>query len=182
MQEELLHIQKKIGTTFVHVTHDQEEAMSVADVIAVMNQGRIEDVGPPRRVYLRPATRFTAGFMGESNMFAARVLEAGAGRIRVEFAAGSLVLPGEAAAGAEVHVAVRPEQVFTRESAGQDRVSLGRFAVREVTFFGTHYRCVGEHAGSGLPLTIRLPQHRSARAGEVLPIFVNREDLVVLTN
>jgi spermidine/putrescine transport system ATP-binding protein len=62
MQQELLHIQKKVGTTFVHVTHDQEEAMSIADVVAVMNNGQLEDVGPPARVYLKPKTRFTATF------------------------------------------------------------------------------------------------------------------------
>jgi spermidine/putrescine transport system ATP-binding protein len=180
MQEELLHIQKKIGTTFVHVTHDQEEAMSVADVIAVMNQGRIEDVGPPRRVYLKPQTLFTAGFMGESNTFAGKVVAAGAGRIQVACTVGRLGLNGEAAVGAEVHLAVRPEQLFTRDSDGGDRLGLGQFVAREVTFFGTHQRCVGELAPSGQPLIVRLPPHRSARAGDALSIFVNREDIVVL--
>jgi spermidine/putrescine transport system ATP-binding protein len=65
MQEELVRIQKRLGTTFVHVTHDQEEAMSIADRVVVMNRGRVEDVGPPSRVYLRPASLFTAAFMGE---------------------------------------------------------------------------------------------------------------------
>ena len=67
MQEELVRIQKRLGTTFVHVTHDQEEAMSIADRVVVMNKGRIEDMGSPSRVYLRPASLFTASFMGESN-------------------------------------------------------------------------------------------------------------------
>ena len=65
MQDELKAIQRRVGTTFVHVTHDQEEAMAIADRIVVMNGGRIEDVGPPREVYLRPKTLFTAGFMGD---------------------------------------------------------------------------------------------------------------------
>jgi spermidine/putrescine transport system ATP-binding protein len=56
MQQELIQIQKQVGTTFVHVTHDQEEAMSIADVIAVMNLGHIEDIGPPEQVYLKPRT------------------------------------------------------------------------------------------------------------------------------
>ena len=155
--------------------------MSVADVIAVMNRGRIEDMGPPRRVYLKPKTLFTAGFMGESNLFAGRVVAAGGGRLQVEFAGGRLEVPGEAPAGAEVQVAVRPEQLVTDASEGKEQVDLGAFVVRETTFFGTHHRCVGEHAGTGLPLTVRLPQHRGARAGEVLPIRVNRDDLVVLT-
>ena len=66
MQDELKAIQKRVGTAFVHVTHDQEEAMALADHLIVMNQGRIEDEGAPERVYARPRTRFTASFMGES--------------------------------------------------------------------------------------------------------------------
>ena len=66
MQDELKAIQKRVGTAFVHVTHDQEEAMALADHCVVMNHGRIEDEGPPERVYARPASRFSAAFMGES--------------------------------------------------------------------------------------------------------------------
>ena len=68
MQDELKAIQKRVGTTFVHVTHDQEEAMALADHVVVMNHGRIEDEGTPERVYAQPATRFTATFMGESTI------------------------------------------------------------------------------------------------------------------
>ena len=70
MQDELKAIQKRVGTAFVHVTHDQEEAMALADHCVVMNDGRIEDEGPPERVYSRPATRFSATFMGESTILA----------------------------------------------------------------------------------------------------------------
>ena len=73
MQDELVSIQRQLGTTFVHVTHDQEEAMSIADTIVVLNNGRIEDMGTPDRVYLKPATEFTAEFMGESNLIAGEV-------------------------------------------------------------------------------------------------------------
>jgi spermidine/putrescine transport system ATP-binding protein len=68
MQDELKALQQRVGTAFVHVTHDQEEAMALADHIVVMNQGRIEDQGPPEQVYARPATRFSAAFMGESTI------------------------------------------------------------------------------------------------------------------
>lgn len=71
MQDELKAIQSRVGTAFVHVTHDQEEAMALADHIVVMNNGRIEDEGTAERVYARPATRFSAGFMGESTVFPA---------------------------------------------------------------------------------------------------------------
>ena len=76
MQDELKAIQKRVGTAFIHVTHDQEEAMALADHCVVMNDGRIEDEGPPERVYARPATRFSATFMGESTILAGKVTEA----------------------------------------------------------------------------------------------------------
>ena len=66
MQEELKAIQKRVGTTFVHVTHDQEEAMAIADTIVIMNNGFIEDQGDPQRIYLKPVSRFTADFMGRA--------------------------------------------------------------------------------------------------------------------
>ena len=67
MQDELKVIQRQAGTTFVHVTHDQEEAMALADRIIVMNAGQIEDSGSPTQVYNQPTTLFTANFMGEIN-------------------------------------------------------------------------------------------------------------------
>ena len=82
MQLELKRIQQEIGITFVHVTHDQEEAMTMADSIAVMNQGRIEQLGPPQGLYERPATAFVAGFLGASNLLAGTV--EGANAIRLE--------------------------------------------------------------------------------------------------
>ena len=68
MQLELKAIQHEVGITFVHVTHDQEEAMTMADTIAVMNEGRIEQLGPPTELYERPTTAFVAGFLGVSNL------------------------------------------------------------------------------------------------------------------
>jgi len=67
MRVELKELQRRVGITFLFVTHDQEEAMSMSDSIAVMNQGRVEQVGTPEEVYLRPATRFVAGFLGAVN-------------------------------------------------------------------------------------------------------------------
>src|SRR6266849_9306962 len=68
MQLELKRIQKQVGITFVYVTHDQEEALTMSDRVAVMANGRIEQVGPPVEVYERPATEFVAGFIGISNL------------------------------------------------------------------------------------------------------------------
>ena len=81
MQDELVGLQRSLGTTFVHVTHDQEEGMSIADRIVVLNNGRVEDSGSPDRVYLEPATLFAATFMGETNIVEGRVEEASDGHL-----------------------------------------------------------------------------------------------------
>jgi spermidine/putrescine transport system ATP-binding protein len=182
MQQELLHIQKKVGTTFVHVTHDQEEAMSIADIMAVMNNGRIEDVGPPKRVYMKPQTRFTATFMGESNMFVGKVIERVGDRIGVETEFGRLPVSGISEPGAEVHLSIRPEQIIAKKGSSRDLIALGSLKVEEVSFFGTHHRCQGRHVNSNHPLIIHLPQNEPAQVGDKLTIAVEQNDIVLLTN
>ena len=180
MQDELLHIQKKIGTTFVHVTHDQEEAMSIADVIAVMNHGKLEDVGPPARVYLKPRTKFTATFMGESNMFEGVVNGQAGDIVEVITELGRIDVTGTAEKGTAAHLSIRPEQIFVSDTKGDDIVSLGELLVEEVSFFGTHHRCQGRHVKSGMSLTVRLAQDQRVQDGEVLPLSVVRDDIVFL--
>jgi spermidine/putrescine transport system ATP-binding protein len=181
MQQELLHIQKQVGTTFVHVTHDQEEAMSIADIMAVMNNGHLEDVGPPKQVYMKPRTRFTATFMGESNMFEGKVVERTGDQIDVETVFGRLQVSGAAELGASVHLSIRPEQIKAEEGGTQQLVALGKLKVEEVSFFGTHHRCQGQHVKSNQPLVIRLPQNQAVGIGEELNLSVQRDDIVLLT-
>lgn len=180
MQDELIRIQKRIGTTFVHVTHDQDEAMAIADVIVVLNHGRIEDVGPPDRIYLKPATRFTATFMGETNILDGRVVEARDGRVRVETALGTLEADGEAAPGAAVHLSIRPEQIAI-DAAPEEAQSLGAAEVTEAGFQGTHLRARARClAADGLELRLRLAQDSAIQPGAQLNLAVKREHLVLL--
>jgi len=181
MQQELLHIQKQVGTTFVHVTHDQEEAMSIADVITVMNNGHIEDVGPPARVYMKPRTLFTATFMGESNIFKGTVAARSDDSMAVDTAFGRLKVTGAAELGARVNLSIRPEQIIAADGEIQGQVPLGVLQVEEVSFFGTHHRCLGRHVKSNLPMIIRLPQHQAVGIGQDLNLSVQREDVVLLT-
>ena len=181
MQQELLHIQKQVGTTFVHVTHDQEEAMSIADVITVMNNGHIEDVGPPARVYMKPRTLFTATFMGESNIFKGTVAARSDDSMAVDTAFGRLKVTGAAELGARVNLSIRPEQIIAADGEIQGQVPLGVLQVEEVSFFGTHHRCLGHHVKSNLPMIIRLPQHQAVGIGQDLNLSVQREDVVLLT-
>jgi spermidine/putrescine transport system ATP-binding protein len=122
MQEELKAIQRRVGTTFVHVTHDQEEAMAIADRIVVMNAGRVEDFGPPREVYLHPKTLFTAGFMGEVN----RVPVVGG-----QAAFGPVPVP-------DGTLCIRPEAI-----SATGALRIGLCTVTEAAFFGTHVRAHG---------------------------------------
>ena len=180
MQQELLQIQKKVGTTFVHVTHDQEEAMSIADVIAVMNHGHIEDVGAPGRVYLKPQTHFTASFMGESNIFDGKVVKSIGDTTEVATNMGPILVPGTAPPEAKVQLSIRPEQIILQQGDNHQQTPLGKLIVDEISFFGTHQRCLGRHKNSNTPLIIRLPQKQPLAPGDIRPISVRHDDIVLL--
>ncbi len=167
MQDELKAIQRRIGTTFVHVTHDQEEAMAVADRIVVMNAGRIEDVGPPQRVYLAPTTLFTATFMGEINLIPATATATG-----VTTALGDLAIT---APGSGPHtLCLRPESLGL---AGA--IALGSARLLDAAFFGTHHRChFAPEAAPDLTLIAHLPQSGHPEIGSVHALFAS--SIVVL--
>ncbi len=178
MQDELRRIQRTEGRTFVHVTHDQEEAMAIADLIVIMNAGRIEDMGPPARLYERPRTRFAASFLGESSLLEGTVAAAGAGRIAVDTPCGRLEVEGERAPGSRVTLALRPEAV--RVGAGRPgELALGELAVEEVVFQGGFVRVTGTVAGGGRLLAKVDPQSMPAGAVRV-PATVRAGGLVLL--
>jgi putative spermidine/putrescine transport system ATP-binding protein/spermidine/putrescine transport system ATP-binding protein len=112
MQVELRNLQQRLGITAVFVTHDQEEALTLSDRIAVMRGGVIEQVGAPREIYDRPRSEFVAGFLGAANFLDGRVVARNAGTAVVETSAGQVpVRVGAAAIGDEVRIAIRPERV-----------------------------------------------------------------------
>jgi len=111
-QAELTKVQRKLGTAFVVVTHDQEEAMALADRIGVMDRGRLVQVGTPRDVYERPGSRWIAGFIGDVNLFEGVVTGRSGQHLSVDVAGlGTLVATGDAAIGESVGVALRPEKI-----------------------------------------------------------------------
>jgi len=186
MQDELKAIQQRVGTTFVHVTHDQEEAMAIADRIVVMNRGRIEDVGPPADVYLRPRSHFAANFMGEINMIAGRLARIEGTRIGVETELGAFDLPGTAltagplALGAAVAVGIRPE-AFRTPGEGAAPLGLGASRIVDCAFFGTHYRChLAPDTAPGVTLVAHLPQAARPIAGGSVPLQLDATQVVVL--
>jgi spermidine/putrescine transport system ATP-binding protein len=119
MQLELKRIQSEIGITFVHVTHDQEEAMTMADAIAVMNRGRIEQLGPPQELYERPATAYVAGFLGASNLLSGTV--EGPDAIRLDD--GTVVRADADGHSGVVAAGVRPEKITIGAGGGANELA-----------------------------------------------------------
>ena len=149
MQLELKRIQREVGITFVYVTHDQEEALTMSDRLVVMNAGRIEQLGSPRELYEHPATRFVANFIGTSNILTGRLERRGDAWALAGFGPEERVLvtpAGHAPQGQEVELAVRPEKMVLRTEnnpPAPDRCAL-RVKVTEVVYLGTstQYRTV----------------------------------------
>ncbi|MFZ1427416.1 MAG: ABC transporter ATP-binding protein [Geminicoccaceae bacterium] len=178
VQGELKALQRRVGTTFVHVTHDQEEAMALADLLVVMNHGRIEDAGPPERVYLRPRTRFTATFLGDSNLIEGCVAAVEDGWVELATASGLVRTAGHAVVGDTVSVAVRPEQLVLGDAHGL--WSLGAAVVGEAMFLGAYWRVRAACEPSGLDLLLHLPPTSSPRLGDRLPVSVHPDDLALV--
>ncbi|MER7206545.1 ABC transporter ATP-binding protein [Streptosporangium sp. NPDC000239] len=140
MQIELKRIQREVGITFVYVTHDQSEALTMSDRIAVMNDGLVEQLAPPREIYERPATAFVAGFIGTSNLLDGVVEETGAGRAVLRAGHGGRVLvEGDAhVTGDRVAVTVRPEKITISAGEPEGDLSAVRGTVSEVVYLGLY--------------------------------------------
>ncbi len=187
MQDELKAIQKRVGTTFVHVTHDQEEAMAIADRIVVMNQGRIEDIGAPADIYMRPRSLFSAGFMGEVNFIPGRVADVDPVSAQIETALGTMTLArsaftaGAPFAGQAVTLCIRPEHFRRAGNGTAELVTLGSAQMTGQAFFGTHYRCHLRPQGApDLSIIAHMPQSAHVSEGEAVTLAVHAGDVVVL--
>jgi spermidine/putrescine transport system ATP-binding protein len=140
MQVELKRIQQEVGITFIYVTHDQEEAMTMSDRIAVMNKGRYEQLGDPESLYERPQTRFVAGFLGVSNLLPGTVVDRTGERGTIKLSDGSHVhVPAASLNGAtDIDIGVRPEKI--RLQAGEAAVGAGRNSlvgtIRDASYLG----------------------------------------------
>ncbi|MEU0669558.1 ABC transporter ATP-binding protein [Streptomyces lavendulocolor] len=159
MQLELKRIQTEVGITFVHVTHDQEEAMTMADTVAVMNGGRVEQLGAPADLYENPRTTFVANFLGTSNLIEAEVVETGTD-VTVTAGGGKLRLPADRCGadtrpGGKLLVGIRPEKITLAHADDAGAIADGRNRVTgrivDTSFIGvsTQY-VVDSPAGTAL--------------------------------
>ena len=147
MQLYLKNLQHEVGITFIYVTHDQEEALTMSDRIAVMNEGRIQQVADPPTLYERPENRFVADFIGQTNVFSGTVESVGDGRVTLRTASGETVeaTAHEVEVGAEAHAAVRPEKVRFG-SEGDNVISV---EIRQVIYLGVSTQYIAERSGGG---------------------------------
>lgn len=142
MQLELKELQHQVGITFIFVTHDQEEAITMSDRIAVMNEGLIQQVGAPIEIYERPNNRFVADFIGETNFTEGEVLEADAVKTTVDLGSGTQIFARPTSglnAGQAITVAVRPEKISLHRTEPDDKPSVPA-TVEEAVYIGTDTR------------------------------------------
>ncbi|WP_421995944.1 ABC transporter ATP-binding protein [Reyranella sp.] len=177
MQGELKALQRDVGITFIYVTHDQEEAMNLSDVIVVMEKGRIAQVGTPEEIYRRPVSAYVADFVGETNLLPGRVVAAGAGGLRVATRIGELSVPGAGGpAGGALTVAVRPEAIMIGPSL--DGQARGRGIVQSRSFLGALTRVV--IGIDGTTLTADRPGLLAVQPGDAVEFGWRDEDALAL--
>ncbi|MFG2892922.1 ABC transporter ATP-binding protein [Streptomyces sp. NPDC048248] len=175
MQLELKRIQTEVGITFVHVTHDQEEAMTMADTVAVMNGGRVEQLGAPADLYENPASTFVANFLGTSNLIEAEVVEAGGEQLLLKAGDATLRLPASrcsttARTGEKVLAGVRPEKVTLAhaDDAGTLSDSRNRLPgrIKDASFIGVSTQYVIDAPGVG---ELAVYEQNIERDGRLVP-------------
>jgi len=170
-RKELAALHAEIGGTVIYVTHDQVEAMTLADRIVVLNAGRIEQIGTPLDLYNRPANRFVAGFIGSPRMNFVEGVALGNGQIALATAGGALsgLAAGDLAPGSPVMLGIRPEHIdiVTPDAAdAHARVDIVEQLGSESYLYGA--------LADGTPITLRQPDESPARRGDDVPIRFQR--------
>ena len=150
MQLELKRIQTEVGITFIHVTHDQEEAMTMADTIAVMNHGRIEQLGAPVDLYENPQSAFVAGFLGQSNLMTATVVSRDHDVLVLDFEGTRLTMPARRAKSdtGGIEIGVRPEKIqITDDGEAPPGANVVHGVIVDTSFVGVSTQYLVRTAG-----------------------------------
>lgn len=176
MQLELKRIQRQVGTTFIYVTHDQGEALTMSDTVAVMNNGRIEQIGGPKEIYDRPATRFVANFIGETN-FLPGVLQSDGAFVCKTLRHPVLVDGSQTFVGDGV-LSIRPERV-TIGSSLQGLDNVFEAVIEELVYHGSHVS-VSAKIGDELTLKITASPAVPLKIGESTKIGWNKTEATVI--
>ena len=166
LREELLRIHQELGTTFVFVTHDQDEALSISQLVGVMNDGRLEQVADPQTIYRSPATLFTARFIGAGSFFPATVASTAGRHAEVEVAGRRFrALDAGVAVGGDAQVLLRPEELELRPAADGSLTGT----VETCSFFGSYFEVLTQTAIGPCRLRVREPHAPGERLSIAWP-------------
>ena len=164
MKIELKNLQHAFDTTFVYITHDQSEALVMSDAVAVMNNGRFEQVAVPQELYYRPQTAFVAGFVGDANIVRGQVVRSSGHDVELRTENGTTIrgvsLTGDISAGASADIFVRPESIHLAKSAGEvsDLENALSGTVEQTLFNGAASRLLVRTGAPGETIEVGLPQ------------------------
>jgi spermidine/putrescine transport system ATP-binding protein len=190
LQIELKRIQAEVGITFVYVTHDQEEALTMSDRIAVMHAGKVEQLGTPEELYERPATRFVADFIGTTNLLHGDVVGARGSATEIRLDSGEICRVGSGAGsvGSAIDVSLRPESIRICSTTDDEDASAGseldRWAIRgeieQAAYLGATVQYLVRSRG-GLALTVLAPRTDARRSvGDPVAVSWLPDDALVL--
>jgi putative spermidine/putrescine transport system ATP-binding protein len=178
MQVELKELHRQLGVTFVYVTHDQDEALTMSDRVAVFNNGAIQQIDAVEKMYETPANRFVAGFIGDSTVLRGQVRATEGERCRMALSDGSTLYGtnvNHAKVGDTVEACIRPERIVLCRAPLADRPNLIQVRVNSVMYFGDHLRLLCS-AGTGqaesvvkLPLSTEAPPNAGDSVGLEMP-------------
>jgi spermidine/putrescine transport system ATP-binding protein len=163
MKVELKKLQAQVGTTFIYITHDQSEALVMSDHVAVMNQGRFEQVDTPRNLYAHPRTPFVARFVGDNNAWHGTVVDQRGDFCTIATTDGQTFTAGAArdlAPGAAVTFFIRPEAIIIAPDAGSDDFNRLTVTIKAILFDGANSRLLATPVNGESELMIALPQNR----------------------
>ncbi|MBK4730380.1 ABC transporter ATP-binding protein [Oxynema sp. CENA135] len=187
MQVELSNLHRDLGLTFVMVTHDQEEALSLSDRIAVMHEGKIEQIGTPSAIYERPRTAFVADFIGETNLLAGRIESTNATTLQIRTTSGLKISvelddPWQGN-GSSVVVSVRPEKINLSLSPIEDEGNCFEGRLKNIMYLGAHVHYLVELTG-GDRLTVLQRNSNEPLPSAETPIYIQwlPEDSIALSH
>jgi iron(III) transport system ATP-binding protein len=182
MRGEIRRLQKRLGITALYVTHDQLEALTISDQIAIMNQGKIVEIGSPQDIYLRPRSLFAANFVGLMNVIPAKKKSHLAGNealLEIPFGEMRCVLQSNRINGAEIHVLVRPENITILLSAPLDVNNVWSGQLVEKTFLGESLDC--QVSMGGFLLRARVDPYSKVKEGDKVFVQIDASRCTTLS-
>ena len=160
MKIELKKLQADVGTTFMYITHDQSEALVMSDQVAVMNQGRFEQIDTPRNLYRHPATRFVAGFVGETNILPVTMTGRSPLQVRTSSGWELRATPGADLTEGALDLFIRPESIILEPAETLSEINRFWMTVRNILFDGSNTKLLATVEESNHELTVALPQNQ----------------------